>query len=130
MAVITPTWTFITMPTDARGHPRFETRTLHARVTWSDVDSSDTCTAAECGWLVDKSVQISSASGGSIAIHGSNDGSAYVVLTDPQGNDITALPGATASAIEQILENTWYIQPIATTATNAVITVFGRVPQD
>src|SRR5574341_1139432 len=42
------------------------------RVTWTNVNSgtSDTCTAAPCGWLQDKSVQISGTTVTSVAITG------------------------------------------------------------
>jgi hypothetical protein len=46
-------------------------------------------------------------SGGTIVIEGSNDGSTYVTLTDPQGNAISK----TSEAIETLEENTLWVRP-------------------
>jgi hypothetical protein len=48
--------------------------------------------------------------GGSITIQGSNDGTNWFALTDPQGNALTK----TAAAIEQVLESPLYIRPLVT----------------
>jgi hypothetical protein len=45
--------------------------------------------------------------GGTILLEGSNDGTNYVTLTDPQGNAITK----TSAGIEQIEEITVYVRP-------------------
>lgn len=45
--------------------------------------------------------------GGTILLEGSNDGTNYVTLTDPQGNAISK----TAAGIEAIEETTVYIRP-------------------
>ena len=47
-----------------------------------------------------------------IVLEGSNDGTNYVTLTDPQGNSISK----TAAALEQIEEVTRYVRPRITAA--------------
>lgn len=56
-----------------------------------------------------KSVQFTGTFGAAatITLEGSNDGSNWVVLTDPQGNSISK----TAAAIEAIEEHTRYVRP-------------------
>jgi len=49
-------------------------------------------------------------SGGTIVLEGSNDGTNFVTLTDPQGNAISK----TSAAIEAIQELTRYIRPRVT----------------
>lgn len=68
-----------------------------------------------------RSVQIAGTFDGStITLQGSNDGTNYVTLTDPQGNAISK----TAAAIEQIEDNTLYIKPSgASMGANTAITV-------
>jgi hypothetical protein len=75
--------------------------------------SADTGAALEAPYLSDKSVQIQGTQGvgGAMLIEGSNDGTNYVTLTDPQGNALTM---TTVGVIEQILENTRFIRPRAT----------------
>ena len=76
--------------------------------TWSNVTEADTFVAAEVGGQTDRSVQATGTFGGAtLLIQGSNDGTTYVTLTDPQGNAISK----TANALEQIEEGTRYIQP-------------------
>src|SRR5689334_9307236 len=60
----------------------------------------------------DRSVSVGGTfgAGGSVSIKGCIDGTNYIVLTDPQGNNITK----TAAAIEQIMEGTPFIRPEVT----------------
>jgi hypothetical protein len=60
----------------------------------------------------DRSVQVTGTfgTGGSVRIEGSNDGTNYAPLTDPQGNDLNI----TAAKIEAISEATRYIRPRVT----------------
>lgn len=60
--------------------------------------------------LADKTVHITGTigAGGDIDIEGSNDGTNWKVLTDPQGNAITF---TAVDIIEQIQENPLYIRP-------------------
>jgi len=59
-----------------------------------------------------RSVQITGTfgAGGTCVIEGSNDGTNYATLADPQGNALSF----TAAGIEAILENTKYIRPRVT----------------
>jgi len=60
----------------------------------------------------DRSVQVTGTfgAGGNLRIEGSNDGTNYSALTDPQGNALDF----TATKIEGVLELTRYIRPRAT----------------
>lgn len=62
--------------------------------------------------LSDKTVQISGTFGigGSLTLQGSNDGTNWFPLTDPQGNAITK----TAAALETVTENPVFIRPFIT----------------
>jgi hypothetical protein len=77
----------------------------------------------------DRSVQISGTlgAGGSLRIEGSNDGTNYATLTDPQGNalDLTSLK------IETVMEITRYIRPRVTAGdgtTSLTCTILVRRP--
>lgn len=75
---------------------------------WTPLTNADTCAAVEAGGMTDRSVQISGTwDSATVVIKGSNDGTTYLAMTDPQGNSISK----TADAIEQIEEGTRYIQP-------------------
>ena len=65
----------------------------------------------------DRSVQVTGTlgAGGSCRIEGSNDGTNYIVLTDPQGNALNM----TALGIEAITEITRYIRPRITAGDGA-----------
>lgn len=83
-------------------------------VTWSPLThtGSDQGAPLEMPGFADRSVQVSGTfgSGGSVRIEGSNDGTNYAVLTDPQGNALDI----TAAKIEAIMELTRYIRPRVT----------------
>jgi len=81
-------------------------------VIWSGLLNGDTGNAIQMPGAADRSIQISGTFGvgGSVTIQGSNDGTNFVALTDPQGNAITK----TAAAIEQVSEVTRYIRPSVT----------------
>ena len=56
----------------------------------------------------DRSFQVAGTFGGaSVAIEGTNDGSNWATLTDPQGNPLTF----TTAKIEMVSEATWKIRP-------------------
>ncbi len=62
----------------------------------------------------DRSVQVSGTfNGATCSIVGSNDGTTYFNLTDPQGNAITF---TSADRMEQIMEVCLYIKPLLTGA--------------
>lgn len=99
MATVTPTITNL-RTADDNGH----------LVVWAALTTTnDTGVASEMWGQADRSVQISGTfgSGGTVVIEGSNDGTNYVTLTDPQGNAISK----TSASIEQIEEITRYIRP-------------------
>lgn len=60
----------------------------------------------------DKSVQVTGTPGvgGSVSLQGSNDGTNWATLTDPQGNALTF----TAVGIKMVAEATRYIRPLVT----------------
>jgi hypothetical protein len=97
-------------------------------VTWGALNTNNqTAAAVSLPYFGDKSVQIqgSNFDGATIALHGSNDGTNFIVLTDPQGNNISK----TSSAIEAVTEHTRYIKPVASginTNTSVVVTVYAR----
>ena len=67
-------------------------------------------TGGEITWLTyaDRSVQVFGTFGGaSVVIEGSNDGTNWAVLTDPQGNDLSI----SSAKIEQILEVCLFLRP-------------------
>jgi len=89
-------------------------------VTWANIGDSDTCTAYDTGGFSGRSVQVSGTFGSAtIVLQGSNDGSNYVTLTDPQGNAISK----TSAAFEQIEEMTRYLKPGTSGGTNSNTTV-------
>lgn len=79
------------------------------KVTWPSVTAADTFAAYQFdAWAADRSVAITGTpNGATVVIKGSNDGTNYFELTDPQGNDISK----SAADLEQITELTQYIQP-------------------
>lgn len=81
-------------------------------ITWANLAENDTGSQLEMTGSADRSVQVTGTfgSGGNLRIQGSNDGSNWNTLTDPQGNDINI----TSSKIEQITEVTRFIRPNVT----------------
>lgn len=97
--------------------------------TWSGLLATSTDTGEPVKVLdwADYSVQFEGnfGVGGSITFEGSNDGTNFRALTDPQGNAITK----TAAAIEQIEEAVRFVRPSVTAgdgATSLVATMFMR----
>ena len=80
--------------------------------TWTGLDSDDSGAAIEIVDYTDRTVAITGTfgSGGSITMQGSNDGTNWFALTDPQGNAVTK----TAAAMELIMEAPLYIRPLVT----------------
>ena len=107
MATITPTVTQIGTSDD------------RCYVTvWAAITPGDTCDAVQNP--MHRCVQFSGTFGGAtIVIQGSNDGTNYVTLTDPQGNAISK----TAAAIEQLEEITRYVKPVISGGSGSSITV-------
>lgn len=103
MATITPTSTKITT-LDDNAH-------IHS---WTPMTFSgtDVGTAIQMPGSADRSVQVTGTfgAGGNVRIEGSNDGTNYAVLTDPQGNALDV----TTAKIETVMELTRYIRPRVT----------------
>lgn len=82
-------------------------------VTWTPVTENDTFGVWDvdggCPVYADKSVQIVGTLGtATFSIQGSNDGTNFSNLSDPQGNALTGL----GLVLEQILENTAHLRPL------------------
>lgn len=99
------------MPTIAKTNlPSGNTKTLIVR--WAGMANGDDGEAINFSQYTDKSVQVfgTFGAGGSVCIEGSNDGSNWAVLTDPQGNDLNI----TAAKIEMVTEATQFVRPRVT----------------
>lgn len=95
---------------------------------WSGLLNGDDGSPVELADYADRSFQIQGTPGAgfSLTIEGSNDGTNYVALTDPQGN---ALTFSAVSKIEQVEEICRYMRPRVTAGdgtTSVVVTMFGR----
>lgn len=111
MAAITPSVTPVEGDLYARGV---------VLVQWVGIGDSDTCVAAQVLDFADRSVQIAGTFGAAtIKLQGSNDGTNYADLTDPQGNAISK----TTAAIEAVMELTRYMKPVTSGGTGSAITV-------
>lgn len=87
--------------------------------TWNLTTADHTGDAVEVPGGPDKTIQFVASTGGSATatIEGSNDGTNYLSLTDPQGNAISP----TDDAMELVVENPRYIRPrLSTVGTGAV----------
>lgn len=101
--------------------------TNRATVVWTGLLNGDDGSVFEGYDWADAAVQITGTFGvgGSINITGSNDGTNYVVLTDPQGNAITK----TSAAIEQVSEGVKSFKPVVTAGdgtTSLTVTMYAR----
>lgn len=83
-----------------------------ALVSWLAVPNGDTGDAQVTAHYADKCVTVDGTFGvgGSVTIQGSNDGTNWHTLVDPQETDLTF----GAAGIEQVLENPLYVRPIVT----------------
>jgi hypothetical protein len=104
---------------------------LHLRgctmFTWGAFTATDlTAAAVKMGGLTDKSVQIQGTFDScTVTLQGSNDGTNYHLLTDPQGTDISK----TASDLEAVTEATLWVKPVLASAganTSVVVTIFAK----
>lgn len=104
------------------------TNTDHGVVfTWTGLLTSDVGSAVELPGYADICVQFggTEGTGGKVTLKGSNDGTNYIGLTDPQGNAIDEAPGV----IEQVLEGPRYIRPETSAgdgSTNMTVILFAR----
>ena len=89
-------------------------------ITWSGLANGDSGQALEMPGWADRSVQVfGTFGGGNLRLQGSNDGSNWAVLTDPQGNDINI----TAAKIEQVMECVRYMRPLVTSGSGVNLTI-------
>lgn len=96
-------------------------------VVWSALANGDDGTPWEHADYGDRTVHFTGTfgAGGSVTFQGSNDGTNWFALTDPQGNAITK----TAAGIEVVSENPRFVRPIVTAGdgtTALVATMWGR----
>lgn len=89
--------------------------------SWVAMGNADTGTAVAMSGASDRSVQIEGTYGGAtVSFQGSNDGTNYQILTDPQGN---ALTWTSSNRLEQISELTRFVRPITSGGTGTSLTV-------
>jgi len=100
-------------------------------VAWSGLTSATTDTGSplEMGGSADRSIQITGTfgAGGTLLFEGSNDGTTYATLTDPQGNALSI----TAAKIETVMELCRFVRPRISAGdgtTSLVCTMFLRRP--
>lgn len=81
-------------------------------VTWTGLANGDDGAPVEWVDFADRCVQVTGTfgSGGSVTIQGSNDGTNWATMADPQGNALTV----TSAKLEQVLELPRYVRPIVT----------------
>lgn len=96
-------------------------------IQWTGLLNTDDGTPFEGPGSNDRSIQFTGTfgAGGTIILEGSNDGTNWFTLTDPQGNNISV----TAARIEQISELTRFVRPRVTAGdgtTNLVATMLVR----
>lgn len=76
--------------------------------TWAALASGDDGERIPFSQYTDKSVQVTGVFGGAtLVVEGSNDGTTWATLTDPQGNDLLI----TSAKIEMVTEATLWIRP-------------------
>jgi hypothetical protein len=93
-------------------------------VTWTGLLNTDDGAPAEWVDYSDRCFQVTGTfgAGGSCTIQGSNDGTNWAALADPQGNALTF----TSQRIEQALELPRYVRPLVTAGdgtTSLVVTL-------
>lgn len=96
-------------------------------VTWTGLDADDSGSPVSLIDYPDMAVTIEGtfSVGGSCTLQGSNDGTNYYSLTDPQGNAITK----TAGGIELVTEAPRYVRPLCTAgdgSTSIQVRIFAR----
>lgn len=98
----------------------FQNENRTVTLIWSGMTEADTGAPADVSAYPDRSVQVvGTFGGGTIRIEGSNDGTNYSVLHDPQGNALDI----TVAGMRLIAENPKLIRPRATAGSGAVIVV-------
>ncbi len=78
-------------------------------ITWTPLTTGDDGTGVTRSSAADRTVQvIGTAAGATLTFQGSNDGTNWATLHDPQGNDLAF----TATGIKAISEATYYVRPL------------------
>lgn len=92
-----------------RNHTRTPTSTSKAFVAaWTGLLQGDEGDSLPFSQYTDKSVQVTGTFGGAtLRVEGSNNGTDWAVLTDPQGNDLLI----TSAKVEMVTEATLYTRP-------------------
>ncbi len=102
---------------------RLQTQNTRAFVQqWPGLAAGDDGAPLSASQYTDRSVQVTGNFGGStVVIEGSNDGTNWSTLTDPQGNDLVL----SASKIEMVTEATLFIRPrvVGGAATNLTVSL-------
>jgi hypothetical protein len=99
-------------------------------ITWSGLLSGDDGTRVTLSDFPDRTVQFigTFGAGGTVSFEGSNDGSNWIALTDPQGNAITK----TSASMEFVTETPRYVRPRVTAGdgtTDLTVILFARTPR-
>ncbi len=81
-------------------------------ISWVGLANGQSGDSVEDSLWADRSVQVvgTFGTGGSVTIEGSNDGTNWSALTDPQGNNLTFV----TSKIETVIEIVRFIRPNVT----------------
>lgn len=110
--------TITAVPTAIEGHGQDTIQVLWETLTETNADGSLLKTPGRS----DKSVHVvgNFGIGGTCVIQGSNDGTNWVTLTDPQGNALSF----TSTGLEMIAENPLYIRPFISAGTGVDLDVY------
>ena len=90
-------------------------------VTWLGLGDADTGSVIAMPMGNEKSVQLTGTfASATVVLEGSNDGTNFVTLTDPQGNALSA----TAAMLEGVAEHTRYIRPSTSGGSGTDVNVY------
>jgi hypothetical protein len=93
-------------------------------ITWTGLATGDTGQPLEMTGWADRSIQATGTFGGAtVNIEGSNNGTNWSLLTDPQGNNIAL----TSAKIEQVMEITRFIRPAVSGGSGVSINIITLV---
>jgi hypothetical protein len=94
-------------------------------IVWSAIGNNDNGAPLALLKASDKSVQVAGTfAGATVTIQGSNDGSNWSTLSDPQGLSLSF----TSPGLKTVLEHTRYIRPVSSggAGTNLTISMFTK----
>lgn len=97
------------------------------RCTWANMALGDTGKPLDWPAFMDRSVQVKGTFGasGAVTIEGSNDGTTFVALSDPRGNNLAI----STARIEQVEDCAYQMRPNITAGdgtTSLTIVLFAR----